>query len=294
MHSDDLPFIETDFHWEDDEGRPQAVLRLGEFDPTRVRPGATARAGRWDDSYTLRILRTELLTGHEGQEFVHVTFEAPADWAPKAELADVLRAREVADTGARTDLDDALTEFGFDRANHEAELGAEGDGEVPEELRAVWTNNPDPLDRLRVIRREQYAHLDKHGFLYDAPSADPDELGWAISEILRLRDELAEARRIGTWLYDHLPPASGCTDGARRRLRMALAPRAEQRGGLVKTTPVAAERDGRLVVVRGVPYEEGPGGEVRHPADVTGRLDALLTEMLSRGSQVCIRHWQDR
>lgn len=69
-------------------------------------------------------------------------------------------------------------------------------------------DDADPLDRLRVIRREQYAHLDQHGFLYDAPAADPDELGWAISEIVRLRGELAEARRIGMWLYDRLPPGA--------------------------------------------------------------------------------------
>lgn len=61
----------------------------------------------------------------------------------------------------------------------------------------------------------------------------------------------------------------------------------------MKRAPVAAERDGRLAVVRGVPYDEGPHGEVRYPAAVTDRLDALLTEMLSRGSQVCIRHWED-
>ncbi len=58
------------------------------------------------------------------------------------------------------------------------------------------------------------------------------------------------------------------------------------------TTPVAAERAGRLAVVRGVPYETGPDGAFCHPAQVTARLDAILDEMLNSGNQVSIRQWE--
>lgn len=39
--------------------------------------------------------------------------------------AALVLARELTDTGSRTDLDDAITAFGFDRAELEAELDAD-------------------------------------------------------------------------------------------------------------------------------------------------------------------------
>lgn len=52
----------------------------------------------------------------------------------------------------------------------------------------------DPLDDLRDTLARQRAHLEQHGFLYDTPSVEPDQLAWAIREIERLRRELNEAR----------------------------------------------------------------------------------------------------
>lgn len=44
--------------------------------------------------------------------------------------AALVLARELTDTGSRTDLNDAITAFGFDRAELEAELEAELDADL--------------------------------------------------------------------------------------------------------------------------------------------------------------------
>lgn len=47
---------------------------------------------------------------------------------------------------------------------------------------------PDLLDDLRAKLAAQRAYLDKHGFLYDAPGVELEDLAWAIREIEMLRD----------------------------------------------------------------------------------------------------------
>lgn len=147
---DEMPLVRTDLNWPDNEGRPQALIPVTEFDPARIHPGATAKVGTEDEFYRLRILATELNTAPDGsQTKVHVTFEEPEEWRR--------------------------------------------DDEVP-----------------------------------------------------------------------------------------------------LETAPVAAERDGKLAVVRGVPCDFGPDGPRYYPEAVAVRLDALLEEMLASPGDLTIRHWGPR